>query len=103
VILVRLEASMKSLAVDVKLIDQRVCGLPVDLTFHGVLRAEQQQAADALLQQETGVLSASTAFGKTVVATYQEETRSHEALTYDHSGAVGTWALSALPARAWSS
>jgi hypothetical protein len=29
---------------------------------------------------------------------YQEETRSHLALTYDHSGAVGTWAPSALPA-----
>ena len=34
---------------------------------------------------------------------YQEETRhgglrSHEALTYDHSGAIGTWAKSELPA-----
>jgi methionyl-tRNA synthetase len=32
------------------------------------------------------------------VVGYQEETRSHEALTYDHSGAVGTWAVSELPA-----
>jgi len=32
------------------------------------------------------------------VVEYQEETRSHEALTYDHSGAVGTWAASGLPA-----
>ena len=38
--------------------------------FNGALRAEQKQAADALLQHETGVLSASTAFGKTVVAAY---------------------------------
>jgi superfamily II DNA or RNA helicase len=60
----------QSLHVDVKLTDQRFGGIPVDLEFHGVLRAEQQQAADALLQQETGVLSASTAFGKTVVAAY---------------------------------
>jgi hypothetical protein len=30
------------------------------------------------------------------VVEYQEETRSHQALTYDHSGAVGTWAPSAL-------
>jgi methionyl-tRNA synthetase len=28
---------------------------------------------------------------------YEEETRSHRALTYDHSRAVGTWAPSALP------
>jgi methionyl-tRNA synthetase len=31
------------------------------------------------------------------VVEYQEETRSHQALTYDHSEAVGTWAPSALP------
>jgi len=37
-------------------------------------------------------------FGTQKVVTYEEETRSHEALTYDHSGAVGTWAASALPA-----
>jgi methionyl-tRNA synthetase len=37
-------------------------------------------------------------FGTQRVVEYQEETRSHQALTYDHSGAVGTWAPSALPA-----
>jgi methionyl-tRNA synthetase len=37
-------------------------------------------------------------FGTQQVVEYQEETRSHQALTYDHSGAVGTWAPSALPA-----
>ena len=52
------------------LADQRFGGTPLEIRFHGVLRAEQQQAADALLQHETGVLSASTAFGKTVVAAY---------------------------------
>jgi methionyl-tRNA synthetase len=30
------------------------------------------------------------------VVEYEEETRSHQALTYDHSGAVGTWAKSEL-------
>jgi superfamily II DNA or RNA helicase len=60
----------QSLQVEVKLSDQRFSGVPLDLEFHGVLRAEQQQAADAILQQETGVLSAATAFGKTVVAAY---------------------------------
>jgi methionyl-tRNA synthetase len=37
-------------------------------------------------------------FGTQQVVEYQEETRSHQALTYDHGGAVGTWAPSALPA-----
>jgi methionyl-tRNA synthetase len=37
-------------------------------------------------------------FGTQQVVEYQEETRSHRALTYDHSGAVGTWAASELPA-----
>ncbi len=37
-------------------------------------------------------------FGTQQVVEYREETRSHQALTYDHSGAIGTWAPSALPA-----
>jgi methionyl-tRNA synthetase len=36
-------------------------------------------------------------FGTQHEVEYQEETRSHRALTYDHSGAIGTWAVSALP------
>ncbi len=38
-------------------------------------------------------------FGTQQVVEYQEETRSHEALTYNHSGAIGTWSKSELPAR----
>jgi superfamily II DNA or RNA helicase len=60
----------QSLQVEVNVVDQRFSGSVLDLEFKGVLRAEQQQAAEALLQQETGVLSAATAFGKTVVAAY---------------------------------
>jgi methionyl-tRNA synthetase len=37
-------------------------------------------------------------FGSQHVVEYQEETRSHLALTYDHSGAIGTWTTSDLPA-----
>jgi len=60
----------KSLNVKVTLTDQRFAGTLLALGFHGTLRPEQQQAVDALLQHETGVLAASTAFGKTVVAAY---------------------------------
>jgi methionyl-tRNA synthetase len=37
-------------------------------------------------------------FGTQHVVEYEEETRSHSALTYDHTGAIGTWAKSELPA-----
>jgi superfamily II DNA or RNA helicase len=60
----------QSLGISVELTDERFGGVPVAIEFHGMLRPEQQQASDALLQHETGVLSASTAFGKTVVAAY---------------------------------
>jgi methionyl-tRNA synthetase len=36
-------------------------------------------------------------FGTQHAVEYQEETRSHQALTYDHSGAIGTWTKSQLP------
>jgi methionyl-tRNA synthetase len=36
-------------------------------------------------------------FGTQQVVEYQEETQSHEVLTYDHSGAIGTWTPSQLP------
>jgi methionyl-tRNA synthetase len=36
-------------------------------------------------------------FGTQHVVEYQEETRSHQALTYDHTGAIGAWAPSQLP------
>jgi hypothetical protein len=31
------------------------------------------------------------------VVEYEEETRSHQELTYDHSGAIGTWTLGQQP------
>jgi len=58
------------LNVKVNLTDKRFPGTPLDLQFRGVLQAEQKEAADALLKHETGVLAASAAFGKTVVAAY---------------------------------
>ena len=36
-------------------------------------------------------------FGTQHVVEYQEETRSHQALAYDHAGAIGMWAMSELP------
>jgi methionyl-tRNA synthetase len=36
-------------------------------------------------------------FGMQQVVEYQEQTRSYQALTYDHAGAIGAWAKSELP------
>jgi superfamily II DNA or RNA helicase len=48
--------------------DERYGGQPLEVAFQGQLRPEQKLAADAMLKHEIGVLSATTAFGKTVVA-----------------------------------
>jgi superfamily II DNA or RNA helicase/very-short-patch-repair endonuclease len=50
--------------------DQRNAGQPLKATFQGELRAEQAVAAQAMLAYDTGVLAATTAFGKTVVAAW---------------------------------
>ncbi len=50
--------------------DERVAGTPQDFHFAGTLRPEQEQAVTAMLASDSGVLSATTAFGKTVVAAH---------------------------------
>jgi superfamily II DNA or RNA helicase/very-short-patch-repair endonuclease len=50
--------------------DERQAGAPLGLSFHGELRPEQALAAKALLANDTGVLAAGTAFGKTVLAAW---------------------------------
>ncbi len=56
--------------VRVKLEDRRHAGTTLGVTFAGELRAAQRVAADALLAHDTGVLAATTAFGKTVLAAW---------------------------------
>lgn len=56
--------------VPIEIEDRRNSGTPIDVAFHGQLRAEQQQAAHNLVQHDIGTLSATTAFGKTVVAAW---------------------------------
>ncbi len=50
--------------------DERFEGQRLEVKFRGELRPEQRAAADALMAQPTGVLSATTAFGKTVIAAW---------------------------------
>ena len=48
--------------------DERHAGQPLAVSFQGELRPEQARAVEALLLHDTGVLAATTAFGKTVAA-----------------------------------
>ena len=50
--------------------DKRFPGQAVEIQFQGKLRPDQQFAAEEMLKKETGVLAASTGFGKTVIAAY---------------------------------
>ncbi len=49
-------------------LDKTQKGKSIQVDFTGMLRDEQCQAVDELLKHENGVLSATTAFGKTVIA-----------------------------------
>jgi len=48
--------------------EKRIKGVKLEVNFKGELSEEQKKAAEALSKQNTGVLSATTAFGKTVLA-----------------------------------
>lgn len=68
--------------------DRRQMGRPIDVSFQGELRTEQSPAADALLAHDIGVLSATTAFGKTVVGAYLIGQRRVNTLILVHSSAL---------------
>lgn len=62
------ECKKFGIAVDIS--DQREKGRPIRVSFNGDLRTQQELAAEKLLAYSDGVLSAATAFGKTVVCSY---------------------------------
>jgi superfamily II DNA or RNA helicase len=61
---------LHSLKIRTGIRDERCVGTPLDVSFRGILRPEQQIAADAMARHDTGVLAATTAFGKTVLAAW---------------------------------
>ena len=64
--------------------DQRSAGAPLDVEFHGELRPNQREAVDALLAHDDGVLSATTAFGKTVIGAWMIARRKVNTLVLVH-------------------
>ncbi len=65
-----LRAMLAELNIETVIRDERFSGTPLAVEFQGELLPEQEEAARAMLAHETGVLSATTAFGKTVVAAW---------------------------------
>lgn len=62
------ECEKAGIPIDVS--DEREIGHPIRVDFKGDLRTQQELAAEKLLSHSDGVLSAATAFGKTVVCSY---------------------------------
>ncbi|MCL2639546.1 MAG: DEAD/DEAH box helicase family protein [Phycisphaerales bacterium] len=56
--------------IKLELSDDRHTGTPQSWSFQGKLRPDQQTTVETLAQHDTGVLSATTAFGKTVIAAW---------------------------------
>ena len=79
---------LEAYSIPYSLEDQRQAGRMIDVSFNGTLRPEQVPAADALLEHHIGVLSATTAFGKTVVGAYLIGERKVNTLILVHSSAL---------------
>ncbi len=62
--------SCKEAGIEYEIVDHREKGRPIRVTFNGDLKTQQDLAAQRLLAFDHGVLSAATAFGKTVVCSY---------------------------------
>lgn len=75
---------LESLCIKVTQSDQRKTGIPLDISFFGELREEQALAGKALLKHDIGILSAPTAFGKTVLATWLITQRKTNTLVVVH-------------------
>ncbi|MFZ5571732.1 MAG: DEAD/DEAH box helicase [Thermodesulfobacteriota bacterium] len=67
------------------LIDNRRTLPPVDFTFHGRLQPFQQQAADAMVSKDFGVLCAPTGSGKTIIALQMIARRRQPAMVVVHT------------------
>lgn len=64
----KLHEMIDEIGVAISVSDKTNHGQMIPVTFDGVLHEEQQPAFEAMLEHDIGTLSATTAFGKTVVA-----------------------------------
>ena len=79
---------LENAGVSYEIEDKTFVGNEIRVEFKGELRAEQIPAAEALLAHNNGVLSATTAFGKTVIAAYLIGQREVNTLVLVHTQAL---------------
>lgn len=77
-----------SYGISYRIADETNHGIPISVTFNGREREEQLDAINALLLHTNGVLSATTAFGKTVTAAALIARRKTNVLVLVHSKAL---------------
>jgi len=77
-------ALLKYIKVKTDLHDERYTGSRINISFSGKLSDKQEEAVDAILKYDTGVLSAPTAFGKTVVCAFLIAVRKTNTLILVH-------------------
>ncbi len=75
---------LRAIHVKRKVQDKRNKGEKLECQFHGTLRPDQQKAADAMMAHDIGVLAATTAFGKTVLAAWMIAQRGVNTLVLVH-------------------
>ena len=75
---------LKTHRIKPELSDERFVGRPIEVGFYGRLRPLQQDAVDAFVQHDEGILYAPTAFGKTAVAAWLIAARKVNTLVLVH-------------------
>jgi hypothetical protein len=79
---------LKGLGIRPVVRDERCTGTELSVTFQGELRPDQVAAAEAMSAHDTGVLAATTAFGKTVLAAWLNARRKAGTLVLVHRQAL---------------
>ena len=78
------EYLFNNLGIEIRLKDERFKGKPLRVGFKGKLRVQQKISVKELRKHDIGVLSAATAFGKTVIAAKHIAVRKRNTLILVH-------------------
>ncbi len=80
-----LSTLLKSLGIEINVVDRRLAGSSLEVQFQGTLSELQEKSARSLSEHETGVLVAPTAFGKTVIGAWLIAKRQTNTLVLVHN------------------